>query len=181
LGALEKDLKEILLDEEKILNKTRELGKQITEDYQGKELIVVGILKGAIVFLADLVRNIDLPLKLDFISTSSYGDSMESSGAVRFLKDLETSVEGKHVLIVEDIVDTGLTLQYLLTNLSSRGAISVKVCSLLDKPERRTVDVTPDYNGFTIPDAFVVGYGLDYAEHYRNLPYIAILDPKIYS
>lgn len=132
-------------------------------------------------FMADLVREIDIPITVDFMAVSSYGQSTESSGAVRILKDLEVSVEGKNVLIVEDIVDTGLTLRYLLENLKSRHPASVRVCTLLDKPSRRQVEVSPDYNGFEIPDKFVVGYGLDYAEQYRHLPYIAVLKPEAYG
>lgn len=179
---LENYIQEILISEEEITNKVKELGRQISNDYgDDQQLIVVGILKGAIIFLSDLVREIKLPIALDFMAVSSYGSSTESSGAVRILKDLERDVENKHVLIVEDIVDTGLTLKYLLDNLWSRKPASVKTCTLLDKPSRRLVDVTVDYNGFSIPDKFVVGYGLDFAENYRNLPYIAILKPEAYE
>ncbi|KKM10409.1 hypoxanthine phosphoribosyltransferase [Clostridiales bacterium PH28_bin88] len=171
------DVKEVLISEQQIAQKVRELGERISADYAGKDLMVVGILKGAIIFLSDLVRSISVPLKLDFMAVSSYGSGTTSSGAVRILKDLETSIEGKHVLIVEDIVDTGLTLRYLLENLRSRGPASVKTCTFLDKPTRRTIEVHPDYNGFEIPDYFVVGYGLDFNEHYRHLPYIAVLKP----
>lgn len=177
-----KDIQETLISEDKIAEKVKELGEKITNDYSGnRELIVVGILKGAIIFLSDLVRQISLPLTLDFMAVSSYGTSMHSSGAVRILKDLEVDIEDKDVLIVEDIVDTGLTLKYLLENLRSRNPNSIKVCTLLDKPERRTVGVEVDYNGFSIPDRFVVGYGLDYAETYRNLPYIGVLKPEAYQ
>ncbi|GAW92177.1 hypoxanthine phosphoribosyltransferase [Calderihabitans maritimus] len=178
---MERDVQEILLDRVQIAAKVKELGKKISEDYRGKDLLVVGILKGAIMFMADLVREIDIPITVDFMAVSSYGQSTESSGAVRILKDLEVSVEGKNVLIVEDIVDTGLTLRYLLENLKSRHPASVRVCTLLDKPSRRQVEVSPDYNGFEIPDKFVVGYGLDYAEQYRHLPYIAVLKPEAYG
>jgi len=175
------DLQEVLLSKEQIDQRVREIGRQISRDYAGRDLVVVGILKGAIIFLSDLVREISVPVTLDFVATSSYGDSSISSGAVRILKDLEGGIEGRDVLIVEDIVDTGLTLLYLLQNLRSRNPASLKVCTLLDKPERRTVEITPDYLGFSIPNAFVVGYGLDYAEKYRNLPYIAVLKPEAYS
>lgn len=175
------DLQEVLLSKEQIDQRVREIGRQISQDYAGRDLVVVGILKGAIIFLSDLVREISVPVTLDFVATSSYGDSSISSGAVRILKDLEGGIEGRDVLIVEDIVDTGLTLLYLLQNLRSRNPASLKVCTLLDKPERRTVEIVPDYLGFSIPNAFVVGYGLDYAEKYRNLPYIAVLKPEAYS
>lgn len=179
--SLAGDLGEIILSEEAISGRVSELGAQITNDYRGRELLAVGILKGAVLFLADLVRAIDLPVKVDFMALSSYGASSESSGIVRILKDLDENVQGRHVLVVEDIVDTGLTLNYLIDNLRSRRPESLKVCTLLDKPERRQVAIKPDYNGFTIPDRFVVGYGLDYAEKYRNLPYIAVLKPEVYS
>ncbi len=179
---MENDVKEILISQDEIIAKVKELGQQISKDYsEDQELIVVGILKGAIIFLSDLVREINLPIALDFMAVSSYGSSTESSGAVRILKDLERDVENKHVLIVEDIVDTGLTLKYLLDNLHARKPASVKTCTLLDKPSRRLVDVTVNYNGFSIPDKFVVGYGLDYGETYRNLPYIAVLKPETYQ
>ncbi len=175
------DLKEIILNEEEISQIVQELGEKISKDYEGKEIIVIGILKGAILFLSDLVRYIKVPVTFDFMAVSSYGDSVNSSGAVRFLKDLDTSIENKHVLIVEDIVDTGLTFNYLLDNLRSRKPASLKTCTLLDKPSRRKIDVQVDYKGKEVPDEFLVGYGLDYAEKYRNLPYIAILKPEIYN
>lgn len=173
------DMAEILLEEDQIQERVRELGQQITEDYAEGNLLVVGILKGAIIFLADLLRSIDLKCRLDFMAVSSYGDAIQSTGVVRILKDLEQSVEGKDILIVEDIVDSGLTLNYLVQNLQSRRPTSLKVATFLDKPERRKVDVKVDYLGFTIPDRFVVGYGLDYAEKYRNLPYIGVLKPEL--
>jgi len=175
------DLKEILLSEQKIKQRVRGLGKKIAGDYQGKNLVLVGILKGAVPFVADLMRAIEIPLAYDLMATSSYGASTKSSGTVRILKDLDIEVEGKDVIIVEDIVDTGLTLQYLIDNIRSRRPASLKVCTLLDKPERRKVDIQPDYNGFVIPDVFVVGYGLDYAEKYRNLPWIGVLREEIYT
>ncbi len=173
------DMAEILFEEDQIQERVRELGQQITEDYAEGNLLVVGILKGAIIFLADLLRSIDLKCRLDFMAVSSYGDAVQSTGVVRILKDLEQSVEGKDILIVEDIVDSGLTLNYLVQNLQSRRPTSLKVATFLDKPERRKVDVKVDYLGFTIPDRFVVGYGLDYAEKYRNLPYIGVLKPEL--
>lgn len=174
------DILKISITEEEIQKRVQELGQQITQDYAGKSVLVIGILKGAMIFMADLVRNIKVPTYLDFMAVSSYGSSTQSSGAVRILKDLDKSIEGKHILIVEDIVDTGLTLNYLLDNLRSRGPASIKICTLLSKPERRKAAVDVDYNGFFIPDEFVVGYGLDYDERYRNLPYIAVLKPEIY-
>lgn len=169
---------QVLLDEQKIRNRIIEMGAQITEDYEGKELVVICILKGGVIFLADLTREIKLPLTMDFMAVSSYGVSTKSSGVVRILKDLDQDIEGKDVLIVEDIVDTGLTLHYLMDYLTSRGPNSVKVCCFLDKPSRRQSLVDVDYIGFEIPDEFVVGYGLDYAQKYRNLPYLSILDQE---
>ncbi len=174
-------IKTILLTEAELGSKVTELGTKISRDYQGKDLVLVGILKGAICFFSDLMRQIRIPVNVDFMAVSSYGLDAQTSGAVRILKDLELSVEGRHVLIVEDIVDTGLTLTYLKQNLIARKPASLKVVSLLDKPERRLVDEKPDYLGFTIPDEFVVGYGIDYAEQYRSLPYVAILAPEAYQ
>ncbi len=168
----------VLLSAEEIRARIQELGREITETYAGKPLLLIGVLKGAIPFTADLLRSIDLPVKLDFIAVSSYGASTKSSGEVRILKDLDASLKGHHVLVVEDIVDTGLTLTYLVDNFLRREAESVRVAALLDKPERRVKEVAVDYVGFTIPNEFVVGYGLDYAERYRNLPYVAILNPE---
>lgn len=175
------EVERILLSKEQIDKRVAELGAMISKDYEGKELVLVGVLKGSVVFLADLARQITCPLRLDFMSCSSYGNSTKSSGVVRILKDLDKSIEGKHVLVVEDIVDTGTTLNYLLENLKSRKAASVKLATLLNKPSRRKVDVKIDYNGFDVEDEFVVGYGLDYAELYRNLPYIGILKESVYS
>lgn len=174
-------IKEILFTAEQIHNKVKELGKKITEDYKDKDLMLICILKGSFIFMSDLCKEINLPLTLDFIAVSSYGDSTQSSGVVRIIKDLEENIEGKHILIVEDIIDTGLTLSYLINNLKSRGSKSIKICTLLDKPERRKSQVKPDYLGFTIPDKFVVGYGLDYAEKYRNLPFVSVLKEEIYK
>ena len=180
---LEEDVAQVLLSAEQIAARVAELGAQISRDYAGKDLMLICILKGANVFLADLVRQISIPVSYDFVAVSSYGADTKSSGVVRILKDLDESVESKHVLVVEDIVDTGLTLRlsYLLENLRSRRAASVKVCTLLDKPARRRVDVPVDYFGFKVEDQFVIGYGLDYQSRYRNLPYIGILKPEIYG
>lgn len=175
------DIKEIVLDLEGINAVCERLGQEISRDYWDKDLLVVGILKGASIFMSDLVRKIDNPVQLDFMAVSSYGLSTESSGVVKILKDLDVSVEGRHVLIVEDIVDTGLTLKYLTENLKSRKAKSVKICTLLDKPARRKVELEIDYCGLEVPDAFIVGYGIDYAERYRNLPYVAILKETVYQ
>lgn len=174
-------IKEILVEEDQIRKKVAELGARITEDYRGKDLILVGILKGAVIFMSDLVRNIKIPIGMDFMAVSSYGRSATSTGEVRIIKDLDGSVENKDVIIVEDIIDTGYTLAYLTDNIRKRGAKSVKVCTLLDKPERRKVDVPVDYLGFEIPDEFVIGYGLDYAEIGRNLPYVAALKEEVYN
>jgi len=175
------DGERILFTEEQLKSRVAELGRQISQDYAGKEILTVGILKGAMIFLTDLVRKITVPTFFDFVAVSSYGSSTKSSGVVRILKDLDRSIKDRHVLIVEDIIDTGLTLNYLYDNLKFREPASIKICSLLDKPSRRIVPVDMHYCGFSIPDEFVVGYGLDYNERYRNLPYIMILSPKIYG
>jgi len=166
---------EVLLSEEQLQTRIKELGAEITREYAGLNPLLVGVLKGACFFLSDLLRAIDTRLGIEFMAISSYGSSTRTSGEVRIMKDLDVPIEGRHILVVEDIVDTGLTLSYLLQNLESRGAASVKLAALLDKFERREKDVKIDYLGFKIPDAFVVGYGLDYAERYRNLPFIAVL------
>lgn len=178
---MERIIKEVLVSEEDIKNKVKELGDIITEDYKDKDLIVVGILKGAVVFMSDLCREIKLPILMDFMAVSSYGKSSISTGEVRIVKDLDYSVENKDILIVEDIIDTGYTLSYLTDNLRKRGANSVKIITLLDKPDRRKANVHVDYLGFEIPDEFVVGYGLDFAEQYRNLPYVAALKEEVYK
>lgn len=178
---MENIIKQVLVSEEEIKAKVVELGAIITNDYKGKDLIVVGILKGAVVFMSDLCREIKLPILMDFMAVSSYGTSSFSTGEVRIIKDLDFSVENKDVLVVEDIIDTGHTLSYLTDNLKKRGANSVKIVTLLDKPERRQADVPVNYLGFEIPDEFVVGYGLDYAEKYRNLPYVAALKEEVYK
>lgn len=175
------DIQEILFTEEEIQLKVKELGKQISLDYAERNLLVICVLKGAFIFMADLVKALDIPLELDFMAVSSYGASSKSSGVVKIIKDLDIPVGGRDVLIVEDIIDSGLTLTYLIDVLERRSALSVAVVTLFDKPARRTVDLEPDYKGFTLPDAFVVGYGLDYAEKYRNLPYIGVLQEKVYS
>ena len=166
---------EVLISEERIQNRIKELGAQIALDYAGRNPLLIGVLKGACFFLSDLLRAIDIPLGIEFIAISSYGSSTRTSGEVRILKDLDVPIEGRDIIVVEDIVDTGLTLSYLLANLKSRGAASVKLVALLDKFERREREVPIDYLGFEIPDHFVVGYGLDFAERYRNLPFIAVL------
>ncbi|MEW6726269.1 hypoxanthine phosphoribosyltransferase [Desulforudis sp. 1088] len=175
------DVERVLVPAADIAERVKALGAQISKDYEGQEILVVGILKGSTIFLADLVRRIDLPLAIDFVAISSYGNSTSSSGVVRILKDLEESIEGRHILVVEDIIDTGLTLNYLLKNLQSRKPASIKVCALLDKPSRRKIDVPVDYLGFSIPDEFVVGYGLDFNERYRNLPDACVLKKSAYE
>ena len=169
---------EILVQPDALKRRVQELGEQITEDYRGRDLLLVGVLKGAIFFLADVMRHIDLPCELDFMAVSSYGSATQSSGVVRILKDLERPLEGRDVLIVEDIVDSGLTLQYLLRSLGARNPRSLEVCALLTKPDRRKVDLEARYVGFEIPDRFVIGYGLDYDEKYRNLPMVATVSPE---
>ena len=178
---MHQDIEKILFSEEQLRERVRQLGAQITEDYAGEELVLVCILRGSYIFMADLSRAIDLPLSADFIALSSYGGGTSSSGQVELRKDLSDPVEGKHLLIVEDILDSGNTLYYLTNLLRTRHPASVRICTLFNKPERREKDIHPDYVGFTIPDAFVVGYGLDYAEKYRNLPYIGILKPEVYG
>lgn len=180
MSLLAEDIEQILIDEKTVQAKVAELGEIINRDYAGREVMLVGVLKGAIMFMVDLVRHINLPVTIDFMAISSYGASTESSGVVRILKDLDVSIEGKHVLIVEDIVDSGLTLSYLADYLRKRNPASLQICALLNKPDRRTSDVKIDYMGFDIPDKFVVGYGLDYGEIYRNLPFIGVLKPDKY-
>jgi hypoxanthine phosphoribosyltransferase len=175
------DIEEILLPTEILQAKIAALGAQITQDYKGKPLLLLGTLKGAVPFIADLARAIDLPLELDYMAISSYGNATSSSGVVRILKDLEGPIENKHVLIVEDIIDSGLTLHYLMEVLRQRRPLSLRVCTLLDKERERVKPVKSDYTGFTIPDRFVVGYGLDYAQQYRNLPYVGVLKPAVYQ
>jgi hypoxanthine phosphoribosyltransferase len=169
---------EILVQPDDLSRRVRELGEQITADYAGRDLLLVGVLKGAVFFLSDLMRHIEVPCEVDFMAVASYGSATDSSGVVRILKDLDAAIEGRDVLIVEDIVDSGLTLQYLLRNLGARNPASIEVCALLTKPERRKVELEPRYVGFEIPNRFVVGYGLDHAERYRNLPYVAALNQE---
>ena len=178
---MHEDIEEVLLSSEIILAKVKELGELITAHYRDKNLLLLGTLKGAVPFIADLARAIDLPLEIDYMAIYSYGNSTESSGVVRILKDLEGPVQQKNVLIVEDIVDSGQTLHYLMDVLRQRRPISLRVCTLLDKGRERVKPVELDYTGFQIPDRFVVGYGLDYAQRYRNLPYIGILKPSVYE
>lgn len=178
--ALHPDLKELLFSEEDLLRRIRELGRQISEDYKGKNPLLVCTLKGAVHFFADLSKAVSIECAYDFVSAESYGDGTQTSGNVRLKKDIETDITGREVLIVDDIMDSGLTLQYLTKVFSSRQPASVKTCVLLDKPERRTVRIEADYAGFVIPNRFVVGYGLDYQQRYRNLPYIGVLKPEKY-
>lgn len=166
----------VLLSEEEVDGKIRELGNQISKDYEGKEVHLICVLKGGVFITCELAKNITVPLSMDFMAVSSYGDDIVSSGRVKIVKDLDEPIEGKDVLIVEDIIDSGNTLSYLIDLLNSRKAKSIKICTLLDKPDRRVTDVTVDYVGFSIPDKFVVGYGLDYAQKYRNLPYIGVIE-----
>jgi hypoxanthine phosphoribosyltransferase len=170
------DVGEVLVSAEDVQRRVAELGEEISRDYAGRSLLLVGVLKGAVFFLSDLMRFIDVPVEVDFMAVASYGSATDSSGVVRILKDLDGAIEGRDVLIVEDIVDSGLTLQYLMRNLGSRNPSTLEVCALLTKPERRKVDLPTRYVGFEIPNRFVVGYGLDYAERHRNLPFVAVLD-----
>ena len=167
---------ETLVSSEDLQRRVAELGRQISEDYRDRDLFMVGVLKGAVLFLADLMRNISVPCEIDFMAVSSYGSQTDTSGVVRILKDLDAPIEGRHVLIIEDIIDSGLTLHYLMRNLRARNPASLEVCALLTKPERLRVDLSPRYVGFEIPNRFAVGYGLDHAQRHRNLPYVAALD-----
>ncbi len=175
------DLERVLVTREEIAAKVKELGQRINADYQGKSPVVVCILKGAVIFFSDLLRELDLPLDIDFMAISSYGSSTKSTGVVKLVKDLDRDVNGRDVLVVEDIVDSGMTLHYIKSELLHRGASSVRIATLLDKPARRRVELNVEYSCFNIPDAFVVGYGLDYDEKYRNLPDVGILHPRIYT
>ena len=178
---MKNDIERVLFSKQELAEKTVELGKQLTEDYQDKNPLVVGILKGAMPFLSDLVKEMDIYLEMDFMDVSSYGNGTVSSGEVKIVKDLNTNVEGRDLVLVEDIIDSGRTLNYLIDMFKYRKARSVKIVTLLDKPEGRVVDIKADYVGFLVPNEFVVGYGLDYAERYRNLPYIGVLKPEIYE
>ncbi len=180
-GGIADDISRTILSAEEIASRTAALGAQITADYRGRDLLVVGVLSGSFLFIADLVRQINLPLALDFISVSSYGDRTRSSGVVRMLKDLNHSIAGRDVLLVEDIIDTGLTLSYLIDNLRTRHPASLEIATLLDKTEARVSKIKTAYVGFECPNEFVVGYGLDYQGRYRNLPYIGVLKPEIYT
>ena len=180
--SMHDDIKTVLVSEEELKAKVAELGAQISRDYEGKNLVLVSILKGSVVFMADLMRAVSIPCSIDFMVVSSYGGSNTvTSGLVKIIKDLDGDLSGKDVLIVEDILDSGVTLHYLMQILAARGANSIRLCTLLSKPERRKINVDVDYLGFEIPDEFVVGYGLDYAEKYRNLPYIGVLKPYVYG
>lgn len=178
---MREDVLKTLISQEEIAAKVKEMGAKITKDYQGSNLMLVTVLKGAVVFLADIMREIDVPAEIDFMVVSSYGAGVKSSGVVKIVKDLDVPLAGKDILIIEDILDSGLTLSYIKELLTSRGPKSIKIATLLDKPDRRKVDLKADYIGFTVPDEFVIGYGLDYDEKYRNLPYIGILKPEVYS
>ena len=178
---LEKDIESVLFSAEQLKQRVREIAAEIERDYAGKEIMLISVLRGSFVFMADLCRAIDLPCTIDFMSVSSYGKGTTSSGQVQITKDLSEDISGRHVIVIEDILDSGNTLRYLLRLLEHRHPASIRLCTLLDKPDRRTKPVQVHYSGFTIPDAFVVGYGLDYAEKYRNLPYIGILKPEVYG
>jgi len=180
-GGAAGEIGEVLVGEQELQARVRELGAAISRDYAGRGLLLVGVLKGAVFFLSDLMRFIEIPVEVDFMAVASYGSATDSSGVVRILKDLDAAIEDRDVLIVEDIVDSGLTLQYLLRNLGSRSPRTLEVCALLTKPARRKVQLQAKYVGFEIEDTFVVGYGLDYAERYRDLPYIGTLDPRVYE
>jgi hypoxanthine phosphoribosyltransferase len=175
-AELEQAIAEILIDEASLKRRVVELGEEISTDYAGQDLLLVGVLKGAVFFMSDLMRNLTIPCEIDFMAISSYAGTTESSGVVRILKDLDMNIEGRHVLVVEDIIDSGLTLSYLIRNLEAREPATLEICALLTKPERREIEVPVRYVGFEIPNRFVVGYGLDFGEKYRNLPYVAVLD-----
>lgn len=175
------DIERVLLSEEQLNEGVSKIGAQISKDFEGKNPLIVGVLKGSFVFMADLMRKITIPVTVDFMALSSYNNGAKSSGEVRILKDLSVEIKNRHIIIVEDILDSGLTLSYTINMLKTREPASITLCTLLDKPQRRTVDIKPDYSCFTISDDFVVGYGLDYDEHYRNLPYIGALKPRVYS
>ncbi len=180
--SMHDDIEKVLVSEEELKAKVAELGAEISRDYAGKNLVLVSILKGSVVFMADLMRAVSIPCSIDFMVVSSYGGSnTTSSGLVKIIKDLDGDLSGKDVLIVEDILDTGITLSNLVPMLKMRNPSSVKICTILDKPSRRKADIQPDYEGFRVPDEFVVGYGLDYDEKYRNLPYVGVLKPRVYE
>lgn len=181
MSTMDKDIEKILYSEEQLDKIVSQIAEQINTDYAGKEIYAIGILKGAMVFYSDLVRKINVPVEFDFMQASSYGNSSKTSGQVKIMKDLDFSIEGKHVIIIEDIIDSGRTLSYLLENMKSRQPASIKLCALLNKPERREVDIDVDYYGLTVPNEFLVGYGLDYAGKYRNVPYIGVLKREVYE
>ena len=176
---LERVVSEVLVDRDALADRIAELGEQISEDYEGRDLLLVGVLKGAVFFMADLMRHVDVPCEVDFMAISSYGAATDSSGVVRILKDLDINIRDRHVLVVEDIIDSGLTLSYLVRNLSAREPASLEICALLTKPARREIEVPVRYVGFEIPNRFVIGYGLDFAERYRNLPYVGVLNERL--
>lgn len=178
---MNKDIERILLSEEEIAAKVKELGAQISKDYADKNPIIISVLKGSFMFMADLVRAVTIPCTVDFMSVSSYGGGTTSSGEVKIVKDFDESIDGRHIIVVEDILDSGRTLSYLMKNMKARGAASISLCTFLDKPDRRVVPVEVAYKGFTVPDAFIVGYGLDYDQQYRNLPYVGVLKPSVYG
>lgn len=175
------DILKVLISQQELQKKVAELGSQISRDYAGKNLLMVSVLKGAVVFMADLMRAVTIPCQIDFMSVASYGTGVKTSGVVKIIKDLDIDLKNRDLLIVEDILDSGMTLSYVKSLLEQRGTRSVKICALLDKPERRQADIRADYTGFTVPDEFLVGYGLDFAEKYRNLPYVGVLKPSVYS
>jgi hypoxanthine phosphoribosyltransferase len=176
---LERAVTEILIDEETLQRRIAELGEEISADYAGRDLLLVGVLKGAVFFMSDLMRRLTIPCEIDFMAISSYGAATDSSGVVRILKDLDINIERREVLVVEDIIDSGLTLSYLMRNLEAREPASLEICALMTKPERREIEVPVRYVGFEIPNRFVIGYGLDFGERYRNLPYVGVLDPAL--
>ncbi len=178
---LEQDIDRVFFSAEELQNRVREIGDQITRDYDGKNPLFIGVLKGSFVFMADLMRAVNTYCDIDFMAVSSYGSGTTTTGAVKINKDLSYNVEGRHIILIEDILDSGVTLSYLKKYIEARKPASVAICTLLDKPARRRADISPDYVGFECPDAFIVGYGLDYAERYRNLPYIGVLKPEIYA
>jgi hypoxanthine phosphoribosyltransferase len=178
-GELERAVAEVLIDQQTLQARIDELGEEISADYAGRDLLLIGVLKGAVFFMADLMRRLAVPCEIDFMAISSYGAATDSSGVVRILKDLDINIEDRHVLVVEDIIDSGLTLSYLMRNLEARNPASLEICALMTKPERREIDVDVRYVGFEIPNRFVIGYGLDFAERYRNLPYVGVLHPDL--
>lgn len=178
---MKNDVKEILYSPEELTRRIKEMGEKISKDYKGKELVLIGVLKGSVMFMSDLMKEISIPCSMDFMAVSSYGNSTTTTGVVRILKDLDYAIEGKHVLIIEDIIDSGVTLKYLMEYLRNRKPESLEIACLLNKPERRRVEIKVQYIGFNVPDHFLIGFGLDYAEKYRNLPYIGILKEEVYK